>query len=154
MTIRLNLEADYARTLLPLGRNWRQAADRALATLDVSAACGWALIQVGRLGDNVRQTDLAQELDMTSPSLVRLLDQLATAGMIRRVADTTDRRVSRVNLTAPGHVLLQTIEGVLANLRRDILAGLSDADLASALAVARHVEKTFTRPNPRSGGAK
>lgn len=146
MNMRSSLEANYARTLLPLGRSWRQAADRALANLDVSAACGWALIQVGRLGDDVRQTDLAQELDITSPSLVRLLDQLATAGMIQRVADGADRRVSRVRLTAPGRVLLETIEGVLADLRRDILAGISDIELANALTVARHVEKIVSRP--------
>ncbi|QYE33809.1 MULTISPECIES: MarR family winged helix-turn-helix transcriptional regulator [Sphingosinicellaceae] len=143
---RSDLEGAYARTLLPLGRSWRQAADRALANLDVSAACGWALVQLGRLGDNIRQTDLARELDITGPSLVRLLDQLAAARMIERIADAADRRVSRVRLTDAGASLLTTIEGVLADLRHNILAGLSDVELANALTVARHVENIVGRP--------
>jgi MarR family transcriptional regulator for hemolysin len=145
MNERSLLEASYARTLLPLGRSWRQAADRALANLDISASCGWALVQVGRLGDNVRQTDLARELDITGPSLVRLLDQLAAAGMIERCADESDGRVSRVRLTTAGEAMLSTIEATLADLRHDILAGVSDAELATALAVAHHVDEIVGR---------
>lgn len=146
MERRLSLEASYVRTLLPLGRGWRQAADRALANLDVSASCGWALVQVGRLGDNVRQTDLAAELDITGPSLVRLVDQLAVAGKIERVPDASDRRVSRIRLTASGRAMLVAIEAVLADLRHEILAGLSDTALQAALDVARHIEKHVARP--------
>lgn len=143
------LEAAYARTLLPLARNWRQAADRALANLDVSAACGWALIQVDRLGDDVRQTDLARELDITQPSLVRLIDQLAVAAMVERRVDSADGRVSRIRLTERGRTQASVIENALAGVRSELLAGLSDTDLAAALTVARHVETAIGRPRPR-----
>lgn len=146
MVQRYTVEAAYVRTLLPLGRSWRQAADRALANLDISASCGWALVQAGRLGDNVRQTDLARELDITAPSLVRLLDQLASTGMIERVPDVSDRRVSRIQLTVSGQAMLKTIEAVLADLRRAILDGLSDTELAAALRVSQHIEKRIARP--------
>lgn len=145
-TDRRLLESSYARTLLPLARNWRQAADRALANLDVSAACGWALIQVERMGDDVRQTDLARELDISSPSLVRLIDQLSAAGMVDRHVDAADGRVSRIRLTDKGLTQSHIIEEALAGVRSELLASVSDTDLASALAVAAHVEAAIGRP--------
>lgn len=140
---RFTLEASYARTLLPLARMWRATADRALDGIGVSAATGWALVQVGRLGNDVRQTDLARELDVTGASLVRLLDQMAAAGLIERHRDQVDARVSRVRLTARGQALVSNIEDAFAALRRDMLEGESDADLATALAVSERLEARF-----------
>jgi MarR family transcriptional regulator for hemolysin len=99
---RLALESSYARTLLPLARMWRQAADRALSGMGLSASIGWALIQVGRLGNDARQTDLANELDVTQASLVRSLDQMVKGGLVERHRDTDDARVSRIRLTPHG----------------------------------------------------
>lgn len=142
---RLDLEAAYARTLMPVARLWRQAADRALSGMGVSASSGWALVQVGRLGDDVRQTDLARELDVTAASLVRALDQMVAADLVDRHPDMADGRVSRVRLTAKGREQVTAIERVFTELRAEILAGISDADLATAVAVAGHLQTAFAR---------
>ena len=142
---RFDLEADYARTLLPLARMWRQAADRALTGLGVSASAGWALVQVGRMGDDVGQTDLAAQLDITGASLVRLLDQMTTLDLVGRKRDPVDARVSRVRLTDKGRSLALRIEQELTQLRRDMLAGISDTDLAIALGVAERLGDRFSR---------
>lgn len=142
---RIDLERAYARTLMPLARLWRQAADRALNGMDVSASAGWALVQVGRLGDQVRQTDLARELDVTGASLVRVLDQVVAAGLADRHPDPVDGRVSRVRLTERGRGLVSQIEARFTELRRDMLADISDEDLARAVAVAESLEAGFLR---------
>lgn len=142
---RFILEANYARTLLPLARMWRTTADRALDGMGVSAAAGWALVQVSRLGNDVRQTDLAHELDVTGASLVRLIDQMTAAGLVERRRDDVDGRVSRVRLTQRGEGLVSDIEAAFATLRQDMLEGESDDDLATALAVAGRLEARFQR---------
>lgn len=142
---RLSLESAYARTLLPVSRLWRQSADRALTGIGISASSGWALVQIGRLHDDVRQTDLARALDVTDASLVRLLDQMVAQGLVDRNPDEADRRVSRVRLTERGHALVSTIEDAFTALRAATLAGVSDADLASAVRVAEHLEARFAR---------
>jgi MarR family transcriptional regulator for hemolysin len=124
---------------------WRQAADRALSGMGLSAASGWALVQVGRMGDDVRQTDLARELDVTGATLVRLLDQMVTAGLVERRKDPVDARVSRIRPTDRGRDLLSSIESTFVALRADALSGISDDDLATALAVAEHLEARFLR---------
>jgi MarR family transcriptional regulator for hemolysin len=142
---RISLEALYARTLLPVARKWRQGADRSLAGMGVSASSGWALVMVSRLGDNVRQTDLAAHLDISTPSLVRILDSMVAGELVDREQDGTDKRVSRVRLTEKGRALVTSIEEVFTGIRHDMLVGISDEDLRSAILVAEHLEAGFAR---------
>lgn len=146
---RARLESAYARTLMPLARLWRQAADRALSDMCVSASTGWALAQVGRLGDDVRQTDLASKLDVTQASLVRSIDQMAAAGLVERHRDADDARVSRIRLTDRGRALVTTIESKFATLRHTMLDGVSDDDLATALRVADQLGARFQADRAR-----
>ncbi len=143
------LESAYARTLLPLAKMWRQAADRALRDMSVSASTGWALVQVGRLGDDVRQTDLAQQLDVTQASLVRSIDQMTAAGLVERRRDPADARVSRIRLTEHGRALVTTIEAKFASLRAAMLDDVSDDDLATALRVAERLGARFMADRAR-----
>ncbi len=142
---RHSLELSYARTLLPLARMWRQAADRALSGMGLSASIGWALIQVGRLGDDIRQTDLANELDVTQASLVRSIDQMVAADLVERHRDPVDARVSRVRLTDHGRTLATTIETKLHALRHAMLDDVTDEDLAIALRVAEQLGARFAQ---------
>ncbi|HXH16907.1 MAG TPA: MarR family transcriptional regulator [Sphingomonas sp.] len=146
---RARLESAYARTLMPLARLWRQAADRALSDMCVSASTGWALVQVGRLGDDVRQTDLANELDVTQASLVRSIDQMTAAELVERHRDPVDARVSRIRLTPRGRTLVKTIETKFAALRHAMLDGVSDDDLATALRVADRLGARFQADRAR-----
>ncbi|RXD04032.1 MarR family transcriptional regulator [Sphingomonas sp. UV9] len=134
---------------MPLARLWRQAADRALSDMCVSASTGWALVQVGRLGDDVRQTDLANELDVTQASLVRSIDQMTAAGLVERHRDSADARVSRIRLTDRGRTLVTTIETKFATLRHEMLDGVSDDDLATALRVADRLGARFQADRAR-----
>ncbi|RKE44650.1 MULTISPECIES: MarR family transcriptional regulator [unclassified Sphingomonas] len=146
---RATLESAYARTLLPLAKMWRQAADRALRDMNVSASTGWALVQVGRLGDDVRQTDLAQQLDVTQASLVRSIDQMTAAGLVERRRDPADARVSRIRLTEHGRALVTTIEAKFASLRAAMLDDVSHDDLATALHVAERLGARFMADRAR-----
>lgn len=143
------VESAYARTLLPLARLWRQAADRALSGLGLSASSGWAIVQVGRMSNDVRQTDLATELDVSAASLVRVLDHLSAAGLVERHSDPVDGRVSRVRLTDRGRTLVDQIERTFEALRREMLEGVRDDELAIAVRVAEQIEDRFTRRRAR-----
>jgi MarR family transcriptional regulator for hemolysin len=48
------------------------------------------------------QRRLADRLGIEGPTLVRHIDRLVADGLVRRVRDPQDRRVSRVELTADG----------------------------------------------------
>jgi MarR family transcriptional regulator, transcriptional regulator for hemolysin len=116
-------------------RKWRRVSDDALAAYNVSEACAVPLIVAGRLGAAVRQVELAEQVGIEGPSLVRLLDQLCAAGLMRRDADPDDRRAKIVALTDAGRALTERMEEDLRILRARVLKGVSRADLETTLRV-------------------
>lgn len=132
MESRVAAEAEFARRLLPLARRWRAVADRAVAGFGLSDATGWVLLHIGRLGDGVRQTELAGALDIQGASLVRLIDQLERAGLVERRIDAGDRRVNHIFLTPAGEAMVVRIERALRAIRHDLFEGIGDAELAAA----------------------
>ncbi|MFV0625562.1 MarR family winged helix-turn-helix transcriptional regulator [Sphingomonas sp. ac-8] len=140
---RTHLEAEYVRRLLPLGRNWRRAADRALAACGLSSAAAWPVLYVGRLGEGIRQSALAEALEVEQASLVRQLNLLTGAGLIERSPDPADRRANLLHLTAEGRAMAARIEAIVAELRARVLGPVSDADLATALAVLERAARAL-----------
>jgi len=149
MDSRTIAEAEFARRLLPLARRWRAVADRATAAFGLSDATGWVLLHVGRLGDGVRQTELAGALDIQGASLVRLIDQIERAGLVERRVDAGDRRVNHVFLTAAGKTTVVEIEQALHTFRRELFEGIADTDLATANAMLALLDQRVTA---RRGG--
>jgi len=130
-TLRLNVSS----TLVVASRRWRRTIQGALAAYNVSEACAAPLLIVGRLGEAVRQVALAEHVGIEGPSLVRLLDQLCAAGLVRRDEDPDDRRAKTISLTETGLAVTEKMEGDLRALRERALKGLTRADLEATLRV-------------------
>ncbi|MGE7955751.1 MarR family winged helix-turn-helix transcriptional regulator [Pseudomonas sp. NPDC089530] len=127
-------------------RHWRRICQSTLVNYGISEACAVPLLMIGRLGEGVRQVTVAQAAGMESPSLVRLLDQLCSAGYACRTEDPHDRRAKCLSLTDAGRELVQAVEAELVRLRRDVLEGIPPADLAAALRVIRAFESAAQLP--------
>ena len=89
------------------------------------------------LFDGLTQRELAEELGIETPTLVRVLDGMAAQGFIERRAAQGDRRAKQVFLTTEGRAAAGAIEALADDLRVDLLAGVSAAEKATALAVLR-----------------
>ncbi|GGK09679.1 MarR family winged helix-turn-helix transcriptional regulator [Pseudomonas matsuisoli] len=126
--------------LLSSSRNWKRLCQSALMNHGISEACAAPLLVIGRLGDGVRQVTVAQAAGIEGPSLVRLLDQLCANGYVCRSEDPLDRRAKSLSLTDTGRALADTLELRLVELRRQVLAGVSKADLEATLRVLRLFE--------------
>lgn len=116
-----------------LARRWRRALDVSLAQTGLTDATWAPLIRLHDAGDGIQQKDLALRLGLREPSLVRLLDILQDGGLIERRADETDRRAKLVFLTDAGRASVIEIRKILVRVEADILADLSDRDIASIL---------------------
>lgn len=129
------LRRDYTNALLIGGRQWRRAADSAVETHGLSDATALPLVSIGRMGGEPRQNALAEAVGIEGPSLVRLLDQLETAGLVVRKEDPTDRRAKVLSLTPAGEAVVAKMEADLARLRETVFATVSAADLQAGLRV-------------------
>ncbi|WP_375197518.1 MarR family winged helix-turn-helix transcriptional regulator [Sphingobium sp.] len=134
-------ERALAHKMPQVARKWRQLADQTLAEFGVSNSAGWCLIYLDRLGSDARQADVAEELGITQPSLVRTLDQLQAAGLVERVPNPDDRRSNRVAFTPEGQKLVGQIEAKLGDLRRELLDGVPDAAIEIAVNLLNLLEQ-------------
>ncbi|OLL27904.1 MarR family transcriptional regulator [Burkholderia sp. SRS-W-2-2016] len=129
------LRLTVSSTLVVAARKWRRTSHGVLATFNVSEACATPLLTASRLGSAVRQVTLADHIGIEGPSLVRLLDQLCAAGLMRRDEDPADRRAKTVALTDEGRAVTAKMEEELVTLRAQALKGVSRDDLEAALRV-------------------
>ena len=129
------LRLAVSSTLVVAARKWRRTTHGALTTYNVSEACAAPLLTAGRLGEAVRQVTLAEHVGIEGPSLVRLLDQLCAAGLVRRDEDPDDRRAKTISLTEEGLAVTARMEQDLRELRARVLKGVSRADLEATLRV-------------------
>lgn len=130
-----DLRLSVSSMLVVAARKWRRKSDGVLSAYNVSEACAAPLLIAGRLGEAVRQVTLAEHVGIEGPSLVRLLDQLCTAGLVRRDEDPSDRRAKTIVLTETGRAVTAMMEEDLRVLRARVLKGVTRADLETTLRV-------------------
>lgn len=143
MTSDLSLLDTFGFRLVMLGRAWRREVDEALAAFGLSEATWRPMLHLARLGDGVRQTDLAEALGIEAPSLVRLLDTLAASGLVERRDDAADRRVKTVHLTRNGREIMEAIRAVACEVNERIRSGVLDDEIADCLRVFERMERNI-----------
>ena len=130
-----DLRLSVSSMLVVAARKWRRKSDGVLSAYNVSEACAAPLLIAGRLGEAVRQVTLAEHVGIEGPSLVRLLDQLCTAGLVRSDEDPSDRRAKTIVLTEAGRAVTAMMEEDLRVLRTRVLKGVTRAELETTLRV-------------------
>ena len=124
---------DLTSGLAPAGRQWLRLVENALGDAGIPAGCITPLIFIGRSGGGINQITLAEQLGLTGPSLVRLLDWLCESRLVRRDEDSSDRRAKCLSLTPEGETLAANFETRLTQLRAEVLGELSLDDIAAAI---------------------
>jgi DNA-binding MarR family transcriptional regulator len=106
-----------------LARRLRQQAQGQITASQLSA-----LASIGRLGP-ITLGHLASVERLRPPTVTRIVANLEESGLVARTTDASDRRVSRVQLTATGRELLETTRTRKDAYLATRLATLGKADL-------------------------
>ena len=99
-----------------------------------------ALAALTRYPDGVRQGDLAEVLNISAPSMTRLVEILEEAGWVERRRDPDDQRCLVLVLSRVGHKTLDALREESATVLSGELAELTSderAALAAAVPVLR-----------------
>ena len=134
-------QIDFGFRVARIARRLRQAVDAELRVLGLTEATWRPLVYVRRLGDGVRQKELATALSIEGPSLVRLLDSLERRGLIERRADESDRRARGIHLTRSGRELAKRAAKVGGEVQARMLADVPTEDLEACLRVLGSIER-------------
>lgn len=124
-----------------LARRWRRALDARLAEAGLSDATWVPLVHLQESGDGITQKELAALVGIDGSSLVRLLDILSRQGLVERRVDTSDGRARLVHLTEAGRARVAEIRRELSRGEAEMLADLSDADIATMLGQFERIEQ-------------
>lgn len=124
-----------------IGRARAQLAksiDDALAPQGITHAQGGILLMLmsGRF-DSASQ--LAREMYIDAAAMTRMVDRLVKRDLICRLPSDDDRRVSRLQLTAAGHVLAGQLPAVYVAARERNFAGLSVEEIGFLKSLLRRV---------------
>jgi len=77
--------------------------------------------------EGLKQSELAEQMEMQPITLTRLIDRLCDNGWIERRSDDADRRVNRLYLRKAARPLLGKLSGLRSELTATALDGITQA---------------------------
>ena len=123
-------------------RKLRAFFDAAVREEGLTLARARALFALSRRGP-LTQKELAEELEIETPTLVRVLDGMARQDLIVRTEDATDRRAKRIDMTAAGKLAFERMHVLATDLRGQIATDISEDDIDTALSVVRRLMRNL-----------
>lgn len=133
-----SLNEQFAESMFLTTHAWRTALDRRLRPLGFSHSRWLLLLHLSR-NDGCTHRELAQSMGIEAPSLVRLVDRMEREGLLKRCASETDRRVKHLRLSDEGKTVVGEIRSHAAELRNEVLGGLSAEEIRCALEVFNNI---------------
>src|SRR5215475_2436855 len=122
-----SVDQNFVFTLGELYRLLRVYADKEASRFGITRA-QWAVLAKVERSEGMKQSELAELLEMQPITLTRLIDKLCDNDWIERRSDSTDRRVNRLYLKKAGRQLLGKLSGLRSELTANALEGIHPAD--------------------------
>ena len=130
---RPSVDMNFLFTLAELNRLLRIYADKEAARFGITRA-QWAVLAKIERSEGMKQSELAELMEMQPITLTRLIDKLCDNDWIERRDDETDRRVNRLFLRKAGRQLLGKLSGLRSELTAAALYGINPPDAHRLLA--------------------
>ena len=121
-----SLNRDFAFILNDVARMLRTYADQRAGQFGITRAQWVVLARLDRF-EGLKQSELAEMLDLQPITVTRLLDRLCDNGLIERRADPGDRRAKRLFLTPAARPLLERLGELGEELMTNALVGVDRA---------------------------
>jgi len=122
-----SVDMNFFFALAELQRLTRVYADKEAARYGITRA-QWAVLAKVERTEGLKQSELAEQMEMQPITLTRLIDKLCDHGWIERRGDANDRRVNRLYLRKAARPLLGKLAGLRSELTATALDGINPAD--------------------------
>lgn len=139
-------EAPLGFLIVDTARLYRARIDRAFDQAGLGLTAGEArTLAYINLHPGLRQTALAEKMNVEPMTVVGFLDRLEAAGLVGREADPKDRRAKIATLTPEAAPYLAGISTAAALARTDALDGFSDEEQALLRDLLQRVRTNLAR---------
>ena len=126
------INREVAFTIMDVVRLLKTFADQRARQYGMTRAQWAVLFRLDR-SEGLKQSELAEILDLQPISLTRLLDRLADNRLIERRSDPNDRRANRLYLMPAAKPLLGQLAELGADMMETVLEGLSTTSIERML---------------------
>jgi DNA-binding MarR family transcriptional regulator len=93
--------------------------------------------------EGMRQTELAESLEMEPIAVGRVIDRLQAAGFVERRPDPKDRRAWRLYVTDQARSVIADMELIARGIRKDAAKGIPVPELEQALGVLNRMKENL-----------
>src|SRR5580700_4521905 len=147
--MRGSVDMNFLFTVGDLQRLVRAYADKEAARFGITRA-QWAVLAKVERNEGMKQSELAEQMEMQPITLTRLIDKLCDNDWIERRGDETDRRVNRLYLRKAARPLLGKLSELRSELTATALDGINPSDaqqlLAQLEAIKENVRHAIQNP--------
>jgi MarR family transcriptional regulator for hemolysin len=145
-----NQRREFAFLINDVARLLRTYADQRARQFGMTRA-QWAVLARLESNEGLKQSELAEILDLQPITLTRLVDRLCANGLIERRADPDDRRAKRLYLTPAARPLMDRLAQLGQDMMGAVLEGFDVATIErmiGELARARDNLRVATSKKP------
>lgn len=139
-----SLNREFAFILNDVARLLRTFADHKAAQLGITRAQWAVLVRLDRC-EGLKQSELAEMLDLQPITLTRLLDKLSDSGLIERRPDPADRRAKRLFLTPAARPVIERLGALGEETMASVLAGIDPETVEQMVAQLSVVKDNLRR---------
>jgi MarR family transcriptional regulator for hemolysin len=147
-----SLNREFGFSINDVARMIRTYADQKARQFGITRAQWVVLVRLDRF-EGLKQSELAEMLDLQPITLTRLLDRLSASGLIERRADPNDRRAKRLYLTSAARPLLEQLGELGEDLMATALAGVDRDSIERMVAQLATVKENLRQAIARRGAA-
>jgi MarR family transcriptional regulator for hemolysin len=103
----------------------------------------WAVLARLESNEGLKQSELAEMLDLQPITLTRLVDRLCANGLIERRADPDDRRAKRLYLTPQARPLMDRLAELGQDMMKTVLGGFDLATVERMILELSHTKENL-----------
>ena len=96
---------------------------------------------------SLSQQNIADIIQKDKNSVTKIIDSLEKKQLVRRVVDTKDRRINKIELTDEAIALEKITTEVAINFMNDTIKGIDNKDLDSFVNVMRQIKNNLEGKN-------
>src|SRR5215470_14644642 len=123
---KIPIEREFAFRLNDVARMLKTYADQQVRQLGMTRA-QWAVLARLEVCEGLKQSELAEMLDIQPITLTRLVDRMCDNGLIERRSDPDDRRAKRLYLTPAARPVLDGLARIGKDMMATVLEGIEPA---------------------------
>ena len=137
-----NPHREFAFLISDVARLLRNHADQRARQFGMTRA-QWAVLARLESNEGLKQSELAEMLDLQPITLTRLVDRLCANGLIERRADPGDRRAKRLYLTPAARPLMDRLAELGQDMMKTVLDGFDLATVERMILELAHTKENL-----------